>query len=248
MQSRDMPRDCKRARQEATTDEPDDNFVRLLIEEARQNESRRKIEGVNAFITRKANPNGLKPNTNFLSRVVKNVDFHNTALLKKEAEDAAARLMKLNQIDAPRRPACKSRLRDIRKRGPTGDSHQDADGSSKSRRQTVTDTRMNSSQSSDGADCSSATFSCHDPERVSRWDSDGESQRHHPRRREYNKHRTRISVDTESYEGRDLDQCDGEHHVSRHREHSREESASKQYSQEALQQPSIETRKRQRTR
>ncbi|KAK9370190.1 hypothetical protein V1509DRAFT_616992 [Lipomyces kononenkoae] len=225
-----MPRDSKRARQEATTDEPDDDFVRLLIEEARQNDKRRHIDGVNAFIKRKTNPNGIKPNTNFLNRVVKNADFHNTALLKKETEVAAARLRKLNQTEAPFRSASKSRLREGRKSEPTSDTHQDVDGNSLS-----------------------AAFSARDPERVSGLDSDGGSlSSRHPRHRDYNKRRGQISVDAERRERKDIEQYDEEHQASNHCEknlgHSRGEGASKRYSQEALQHPRIETKNRPRTR
>ncbi|KAK9359083.1 hypothetical protein V1504DRAFT_459209 [Lipomyces starkeyi] len=153
-----MPRDSKRARQEATSNEPDDNYVRLLIQEALQNEKQRKSEGINTFIKRKANPNGLKPNTNFLNRVVKSADFHNTALLKKEAEDAAARLKELNELEKPSRSMSKSPLRASRKTKSSIESQEGQDGSSRPRRRNGTEKSNNSTHQSSCLPCREESY------------------------------------------------------------------------------------------
>ncbi|KAK9387986.1 hypothetical protein V1515DRAFT_599210 [Lipomyces mesembrius] len=153
-----MPRDSKRARQEATSNKTDDNYVRLLIQEALQKEKQRKSEGINTFIKRKANPNGLKPNTNFLNRVVKGVDFHNTALLKKEAEDAAARLKELNELEKLSRSTSKSPPRTSRKRKSSIESQEDHDGSSKPRWSNGTANSKNSSHKSSCLPCREESY------------------------------------------------------------------------------------------
>ncbi|KAK9376879.1 uncharacterized protein V1513DRAFT_456829 [Lipomyces chichibuensis] len=152
-----MPRDSKRARQ-AISNEPDDNYVRLLIQEALQKEKLRKSEGINTYIKRKANPNGLKPNTNFLNRVVKSADFHNTALLKKEAEDAAARLKELNELEKPSRSTSKSPLRASRKRRSSIESQEGQEGSSRPSWRNGTDKSKNLSYKSSCLPCREESY------------------------------------------------------------------------------------------
>ncbi|KAK9465985.1 hypothetical protein V1512DRAFT_291882 [Lipomyces arxii] len=75
--------------------EDDDYFVQLLIAESKNRVAKYQSEGINAFLKPKQNPSGLKPNTIFLERMVKNAHFHNSALLRKETEESAARLKQL---------------------------------------------------------------------------------------------------------------------------------------------------------
>ncbi|KAK9326381.1 hypothetical protein V1517DRAFT_370279 [Lipomyces orientalis] len=143
-----MPRDSRLVRKEAALDEPDDNFVLLLIQEALEKEKRQERDGINAFIKRQANPNGLKPNTDFLKRVVKNADFHNTALLKREAEDAATRLKVLNELERPSRSKSTSSLRPSSNWDWSGGSDEGRHRSSRRRQYNETDKRKHSSPSS----------------------------------------------------------------------------------------------------
>ncbi|KAK9356136.1 hypothetical protein V1523DRAFT_374185 [Lipomyces doorenjongii] len=222
-----MPRDSKHARQEATSNEPDDNYVRLLIKEALQKEKQRKSEGINTFIKRKANPNGLKPNTNFLNRVVKSADFHNTARLKKEAEDAAARLKELKELEKQSRSTSKSPLRASRKRKSSIESQEGQEGSSRPRWRNGTANSKNSSHKSsclpcredsyhsvegsafsDSADFSSAIIS-------SRYDQVGRKMHH------VSKHSLRLSQrERESGCDSDGDYSSHRHRHLHHREHS----------------------------
>ncbi|KAK9246496.1 hypothetical protein V1506DRAFT_513435 [Lipomyces tetrasporus] len=142
-----MPRDSRLFRKEVVPDEPDDNFVLLLIQEALQKEKRQEREGINAFIKRQK-PNGLKPNTEFLKRVVKNADFHNTALLKREADDAATRLKVLNELENPSRSKSTLSLRPSSNRDWSDDSDEGRDRSSRRRRHNETDMRKHSSPNS----------------------------------------------------------------------------------------------------
>ena len=75
----------------------DDYVAKLLAEDARKT-SRSHAAGLTTSVRR----DGLKPNTRFLSHIVREADGHNAALKRKEEEEARRRLRAL-QSDAPQR-------------------------------------------------------------------------------------------------------------------------------------------------
>ncbi|KAK9448718.1 uncharacterized protein V1518DRAFT_299528 [Limtongia smithiae] len=79
----------------------DDYFVELLIKEAHTKQANYSTQGVSAYLTKRQNTSGLQPNVNFLSRMVKNVDSHNSALIRKEAERAAAKSLTFGRLGRP---------------------------------------------------------------------------------------------------------------------------------------------------
>ncbi|EME38612.1 hypothetical protein DOTSEDRAFT_139968 [Dothistroma septosporum NZE10] len=77
-----------------SSDITDDYVAQILKREAERKDSNRFVaNGLGSLLsnTRPRNRDAPKPNTRFLKHLVKDVDSHNAALLKKEAEESRAR-------------------------------------------------------------------------------------------------------------------------------------------------------------
>ncbi|KAK9462267.1 uncharacterized protein V1516DRAFT_674172, partial [Lipomyces oligophaga] len=79
-------------------DDEDDFFVRLLVKEQRERTAEKSTPTVNSSIGRRPQSN-LRPNTDFLTRVVKHADSHNNALIRKEAVDAVTKFRDFNKAN-----------------------------------------------------------------------------------------------------------------------------------------------------
>lgn len=84
----------------AGTDEFDDDYVaRLLAEDAKKTSQKYTSQGMSAFLPKRRAADAPKPNTRFLSHIVREADNHNAALKRKEEVEAKRRLRELHDSD-----------------------------------------------------------------------------------------------------------------------------------------------------
>ncbi|KAM7208963.1 hypothetical protein V8F20_000841 [Naviculisporaceae sp. PSN 640] len=94
----------------------DDAVAELLAKEASEASIKYSSMGLDAFKSQKKPANTAKPNTRFLSRIIKETTNHNAALLAKEKSEARARLEDLTEAEeSKRRKLCPS-AGDVRRR------------------------------------------------------------------------------------------------------------------------------------
>ncbi|KAK5084405.1 hypothetical protein LTR05_005481 [Lithohypha guttulata] len=74
----------------------DDYVAKLLAEDAKKTSRKYASEGLSAFLPRRRAADAPKPNTRFLSHIVREVDHHNAVLKRKEEAEAARRLESLH--------------------------------------------------------------------------------------------------------------------------------------------------------
>lgn len=92
----------------SSKDEFDDDYVaKLLAEDAKKTSSKYASQGLSAFLPKKRAADAPKPNTRFLSHIVREADSHNAALKRKEELEAERRLRALRENDE--RPAKRRR-------------------------------------------------------------------------------------------------------------------------------------------
>lgn len=89
----------------AGTDDLDDDYVaRLLAEDAKKTSQKYSSQGLSAFLPKRRAVDAPKPNTRFLSHIVREADSHNAALKRKEEIEAKKRLRELHgEEDRPRK-------------------------------------------------------------------------------------------------------------------------------------------------
>lgn len=73
----------------------DDHVAHLLAEDAKKTSRNYASEGLSAFLPKRRGADSLKPNTRFLSHIVREADSHNAALKRKEEVEAERRLRAL---------------------------------------------------------------------------------------------------------------------------------------------------------
>ncbi|KAK3954979.1 hypothetical protein QBC32DRAFT_368174 [Pseudoneurospora amorphoporcata] len=93
----------------------DDYVAELLAKEASEASIKYSSMGLEAFKSTKP-PNKAKPNTNFLTRIIRETDSHNAAIKAKEAAEAQARLSGLEEAEEKKRLKTNPSLQDIRRR------------------------------------------------------------------------------------------------------------------------------------
>lgn len=82
------------------SDEFDDDYVaRLLAEDAKKTSQKYSSQGLSAFLPKRRAVDAPKPNTRFLSHIVREADSHNAALKRKEETEARRRLKELYEHD-----------------------------------------------------------------------------------------------------------------------------------------------------
>lgn len=89
----------------AALDDLDDDYVaRLLAEDAKKTSQKYSSQGLSAFLPKRRALDAPKPNTRFLSHIVREADSHNAALKRKEEIEARKRLRELHgQDERPRK-------------------------------------------------------------------------------------------------------------------------------------------------
>ena len=81
-------------------DDYDDDYVaKLLAEDAKKTSSKYASQGLSAFLPQRRAADAPKPNTRFLTHLVRDVDSHNAALKRKEELEAERRLRALREAD-----------------------------------------------------------------------------------------------------------------------------------------------------
>ncbi|KAJ4399362.1 hypothetical protein N0V85_006040 [Neurospora sp. IMI 360204] len=93
----------------------DDYVAELLAKEASEASIKYSSMGLEAFRSTKP-ANKAKPNTNFLTRIIRETDSHNAAIKAKEAAEAQARLSGLEEAEGKKRLKTNPSLQDIRRR------------------------------------------------------------------------------------------------------------------------------------
>ncbi|EGZ78215.1 hypothetical protein NEUTE2DRAFT_101915 [Neurospora tetrasperma FGSC 2509] len=93
----------------------DDYVAELLAKEASEASIKYSSMGLEAFRSTKP-ANKAKPNTNFLTRIIRETDSHNAAIKAKEAAEAQARLTGLEEAEEKKRLKTNPSLQDIRRR------------------------------------------------------------------------------------------------------------------------------------
>ncbi|MCJ1260996.1 hypothetical protein MMC22_000860 [Lobaria immixta] len=73
----------------------DDYVANLLAKDAKSLTAKYSSSGLQTFLPKRPTTNAPKPNTRFLKNIIKETDSHNAALRTKEAQDAKARLRRL---------------------------------------------------------------------------------------------------------------------------------------------------------
>lgn len=92
----------------SSKDDFDDDYVaRVLAEDAKKTSAKYASQGLSAFLPKKRANDAPKPNTRFLSHIVREADSHNAALKRKEEVEAERRLRALRDADG--RPAKRRR-------------------------------------------------------------------------------------------------------------------------------------------
>lgn len=86
-------------------DDLDDDYVaKLLAEDAKKTSQKYLSQGLSAFLPKRRAADAPKPNTRFLSHIVREADTHNAALKRKEEHEAKKRLRELRgEDDRPRK-------------------------------------------------------------------------------------------------------------------------------------------------
>lgn len=77
----------------------DDYVAKLLAEDAKKSSHRYAAVGLSALLPQRPIKAAAKPNTRFLSHIVREADSHNAALKKKEELEARIRLRKMKDSD-----------------------------------------------------------------------------------------------------------------------------------------------------
>ncbi|KAK3396102.1 hypothetical protein B0T20DRAFT_416659 [Sordaria brevicollis] len=93
----------------------DDYVAELLAKEASEASIKYSSMGLEAFRSTKP-ANKAKPNTNFLTRIIRETDSHNAAIKAKETAEAQARLSGLEEAEEKKRLRTNPSLQDIRRR------------------------------------------------------------------------------------------------------------------------------------
>jgi len=97
--------------------ELDDDYVaRLLAEDAKRTSHNYATRGLSALLPKRRAAELPKPNTRFLSHIVREADNHNAALKRKEEQESERRLRALRDRDAPPRKRRRVDESDQRKR------------------------------------------------------------------------------------------------------------------------------------
>ncbi|CCC08778.1 hypothetical protein SMACR_05418 [Sordaria macrospora] len=95
----------------------DDYVAELLAKEASEASIKYSSMGLEAFRSTSTKPaNKAKPNTNFLTRIIRETDSHNAAIKAREAAEAQARLSGLEEAEEKKRLKTNPSLQDIRRR------------------------------------------------------------------------------------------------------------------------------------
>lgn len=98
------------------TDFNDDYVARLLAEDAKKTSHKYAAQGLSAFAPKCRAADLPKPNTRFLSHIVREADHHNAALKRKEEKESERRLRALRDTDEPPRKRLRADESDQRKR------------------------------------------------------------------------------------------------------------------------------------
>jgi len=95
----------------------DDYVARLLAEDAKRTSHKYAAQGLSAFAPKRRAADLPKPNTRFLSHIVREADHHNAALKRKEEQEAERRLRALRDTTGePLRKRLRADESDQRKR------------------------------------------------------------------------------------------------------------------------------------
>jgi len=81
----------------------DDYVAKLLAEDAKRTSHKYAAQGLSAFLPKRRAADVPKPNTKFLSHIVREADHHNAALKKKEEQESERRLQALQDNVEPLR-------------------------------------------------------------------------------------------------------------------------------------------------
>ncbi|KAK9456289.1 hypothetical protein V1511DRAFT_497064 [Dipodascopsis uninucleata] len=105
-------------------DEEEIRQMNRLLDESRRAKPMYKPSSLLSFLSSRNNPSNLKPNTNFLTRIVKSADSHNNALRLQEEKKSSNRLRQLDEATSSStrhevRPKREERPRSKVKIGPT---------------------------------------------------------------------------------------------------------------------------------
>jgi len=98
------------------TDFDDDYVARLLAEDAKKTSHKYAAQGLSAFAPKRRAADLPKPNTRFLSHIVREADHHNAALKRKEEQESQRRLRALSHADEHSRKRLRADESDQRKR------------------------------------------------------------------------------------------------------------------------------------
>jgi len=98
------------------TDLDDDYVARLLAEDAKKTSHKYAAQGLSAFGLKRRAADVPKPNTRFLSHIVREADHHNAVLKRKEEQESERRLRALRDNGEPPRKRQKADESDRTKR------------------------------------------------------------------------------------------------------------------------------------
>ncbi|KAK5940017.1 hypothetical protein PMZ80_007435 [Knufia obscura] len=119
------------------SDLDDDYVARLLAEDAKKTSHKYASQGLSAFQPKRRAADVLKPNTRFLSHIVREADHHNAALKRKEEQESERRLRALRDGHEPPRKRLRADESDQSKRSRMlkdilGATQQDSSGKHRS--------------------------------------------------------------------------------------------------------------------